>query len=130
MACIREYMHYPATQGLESASAESDEACPIDEKGWTWEVQMHPCSNPENCSSTEEHWQPYEEPDQESDDYLSNEDDHSSEENDYVSDSDSEIHSDEEDHSFDENDNMSDAESENYSDENYCYNDYDSDDSY
>jgi len=140
MACIREYMHYPATQGLESASTGSDEACPIDEKGWTWEVQMHPCSDPENCSSTEEHWQPYKvsDPESDKDKYLSDED-YSFEENDNISDSESENYSDEEDHihedsdeseerhSCEENDDILESESEAYtSDEEH---DYDSDES-
>jgi hypothetical protein len=60
MACIREYMHYPAMQKLEGASMDSDEVYPVNEKGWTYEVRVNPCSDPENCSSEEEHWRPYE----------------------------------------------------------------------
>jgi hypothetical protein len=150
MACIREYMHYPAQEQLVGSS--NNEACPIDENGWTYEVRTWECSDPENCSSTEEHWQPYKESDKESDDYLSDEDhiqedsdqsdDHSSEENDDMSESESENYSDEEDpiqedsneseedHSCEENDDILDSESENYSDEDYCYELYDSDGSY
>jgi hypothetical protein len=38
MACIREYMHYSTMQELEGALTDSDEICPVDEKGWTYEV--------------------------------------------------------------------------------------------
>jgi hypothetical protein len=112
MACMRQIMHYPAREQL---------------NGWTYEVRTWECSDPENCSSTEEHWMPYEESDSKSDvsdnnhvqedNDISDREDHSSEESDDMSDSESQNHSDKEDHSFIENDDMLDSESENYSDD-------------
>ena len=136
MACIREYMHYPAMQGLDCASTDSDEVCPINEKGWTYEVQVNPCSDPENCSLTEEHWQPYEISDRSSD-YTSDEegpiqedsnqsdDDCSSEGNNIFMDSGSEIST------SDESYTDLDVESENFdSGDDSCDDSYGSDESY
>jgi hypothetical protein len=72
MACIREYMHYPAMQKLEGALTDSDEVYPVNENGWTYEVRVNPCSDLENCSSEKEHWRPYEISNG-SDDYISDE---------------------------------------------------------
>jgi hypothetical protein len=104
-------MHYPAQGRL--VGCLNDDISLVDENSGTYEVQTWECSDPEDCSSTEEHWQLYDKSDPESDVYLSNNvDDHTHEASDQ-----SEIYSDDENHSFDGNDDPSDSEPENYSDE-------------
>jgi hypothetical protein len=64
MACIRQYMHYPAQGRL--VGCLNDDISLVDENSGTYEVQTWECSDPEDCSSTEEHWQPYDKSDPES----------------------------------------------------------------
>jgi hypothetical protein len=142
MACIREYMHYPAMQELEGALTDSDEICPVDEKGWTYEVRVNPCSDPENCSSVEEHWRPYEISNG-SDDYTSDEegpirenseqsdDDHSYEGNHVFMDSGSEVSTSDETYSDLDSDSESYVSDDDSRDDSYsCDNPYGSDESY
>jgi hypothetical protein len=115
-------MHYPTEDQLDDSDATGDEALPVDENGWTYHVQTLECSDLENCSPEEEHWQPWDSDTSDgSEEYSSDDEDHFPEESDQyntdcsyeesnisdISESESEDYSSEMDYSQSQNDTES-----------------------